>query len=195
MISPREASVALYGAWRLAKYDAQGLQYFENTATACLRSFYAAVIVLPPYVIVELLRLSERPISAGPLGVLAIESIAYVIGWTAFPLVMLYLAPKINREQWRWRYISAYNWAVVLQVALILLVTVSIAAGLLPRGMAAMVSFVATIAIFAYQWFIVRVALEISPSAATGIVILDLFISVLLDGYADMLMRGHGILG
>ena len=186
MISVREAGIGIFGAWQLAKYDAQGLRYFDNTATACSRSFYAAIIVLPAYVILIVLVLTRMPVAVGGVSMLVVESLAYVIGWTAFPVVMYYLAPTIDRDRFYFRYIAAYNWSEELRIGLFLI---------LPPVPAALINFVAYIAILAYQWFIARVGLEISPAGAGGIVILDLIISLIIEEYTSRLLLGHGMLG
>ncbi len=195
MISAREASIGIYGAWQLAKFDAQGLRFFDNSVEAFWRSFYASVIVLPAYAILVLLRLTEMPVTQGSLAVLMVEGTAYVIGWTAFPLVMHALARMLDRSQFYCRYIAAYNWSMVLRIALFLLVTATAASGILPAAMAGLITFVAIVAILAYQWFIARVGLEVSAAGACGIVFLDLVISLVLDAYTNALLRGHGVLG
>ena len=105
MIGARETGNAIFGAWQLAKFDVNGLQYFENTPAAFWRSFSAAVIVLPAYAILVLLRLADHPVAAGPFTVLVVQSIAYVIGWVAFPLVMNYVTRATNRAS------SSGTWA------------------------------------------------------------------------------------
>lgn len=195
MISVREASIGIFGAWQLARYDAQGLRHFDNTATACWRSFYAAIIVLPAYVILIALVLGRMQVAVGGVSLLVIESLAYVIGWTAFPVVMYYLARILDLDRSYFRYIAAYNWSAVLRIALFLIVAVAAASGLLPPGPAALINFVAYIAILAYQWFIARVGLEISPAGAGGIVILDVIISLIIEEYTSRLLLGHGMLG
>ncbi len=195
MISAREAGIGIFGAWQLAKFNAQGQQFFDNTVTAFWRSFYAAVIALPAYAIMALLQLPAKQVAVGPFGMLVIEGIAYVIAWTMFPLVMFHVANLIDRSQWFCRYIAAYNWAVVLQISLFLVVMAAAASGILPPALAGLITFLAFIAVLAYQWFIARVMLEISGAAAAGIVLLDLVISVVLDGYTGQLLRGHGLLG
>ena len=189
MITAREASHGIFGAWQFAKFDAHGLTFFDNTVVAFWRSFYAALIVLPAYIILALLQLTDKEVTAGPFSVLVIESIAYVIGWVAFPLAAFYLARAMDRDQWYCRYIVAYNWAAVLQIALFVVVTAVAASGMFPMVLAATLTFVASIAILAYQWFIARTCLEISAGAACGFVFLDLVISVLLSGYTEKLLH------
>lgn len=195
MISVREAGIGLFGAWQLAKYDAQGLRFFDNTVIACRRSFYAAVIVLPAYVILVVLVLGEIPVAVGGVSVLVIEGIAYVIGWTAFPLAMYYLTRIIDRDRFYCRYIAAYNWSRVLRISLLFVVTAIAASGVMPAALAGLLRFLVIIAILAYQWFIARVGLEVSAPGACGIVLLDLVISLMLDGYTIALLGGHGVLG
>lgn len=195
MITAREASAAIYGAWKLAKYDGRGIDFFDGTVTAFWRSFYAALIVLPAYIILVLLRLADTPVTAGPFATMLIEVSAYVIGWTAFPLIMFYIARLIDRDALFCRYIVAANWASVLQITFLLAVTSVAASGVLPTALAAMITFVATIAILAYEWFIARVGLQISGPAACGIVILNLLISLIVSSYSDRLLQGHGLLG
>ena len=65
MITPVEVVYATYGAWRLARFDCQGLQYFDNTPEAFWRSFYAAVIVAPPFAVLTALQLAEVELTSG----------------------------------------------------------------------------------------------------------------------------------
>jgi len=195
MITAREAGIGLFGAWQLAKFNAHGQQFFDNSVTMFWRSFSAAVIALPAYVITSLLPLGMKETTVGPLGVLIIEGIAYVIAWTLFPLVMFHVTKLIDRGRWYCRYIAAYNWATVLQVSLFLVVSLAVASGLLPSALAELLKFLAFVAVLAYQWFIARVMLEASGPAAMGIVLLDLVISVVLEGYKWLLLQGHGLLG
>lgn len=188
MITVRETSVAIFGAWRLAHFDAGGLQFFENTVEAFWRSFFAALLVLPIYVIMFVLRARVPEITSGPFTVLVVESIAYVIAWTAFPLAMFYLASHLGLSKSYCRYIAAYNWARVLQITLFVTVAAVAHTGILPRGIAELLSVAVMIAIMSYQWFIARAALEVTPPVAVGIVLLDLFIRFLIDAYARSLL-------
>ena len=49
---PKQEIVAsLYGAWRLMRLDPTGMTYFNLSADGFWRSFFAAVIVAPAYVL------------------------------------------------------------------------------------------------------------------------------------------------
>ena len=47
MVSLRELSIAMFGAWRFATLDRSAVQFFDNTPEAFWRSFNAALVALP----------------------------------------------------------------------------------------------------------------------------------------------------
>jgi hypothetical protein len=189
MITAREASLGLYGAWRLARMDANGVQYFDNTVEAFWRSFHAAIIVLPAYAILVLLRLADNPPTVGPFSVLLIHAIAYVAGWFALPFVMYYVAGWFDLRDRYFRYICAYNWGTVLQITLFLLVSAVTSGGFAPEQTAPVIRIVATLAILFYQGFIARAALQIPVIGAVSVVLLDLILSLLLNAHSNALLH------
>ncbi len=180
MVTGAEVTRAVYGAWRLALFDRRGLDFFDGTVEAYWKSFYAAAIVAPAYALLLVLRLGEVGTPASPVAIAAVETLAYIIGWVAFPLIMIYVCDRIGRFDRYLRYIVAHNWSNVMQVAVFLLVTI-LAKGFLGGGQAVFLGLAATLAILFYQWFIARAALEVSGGGAAAIVGLDLMISILIN--------------
>jgi hypothetical protein len=196
MVSAREASYAIYGAYRLARFDASGVQFFDDTPEAFWNSFWAAAVVLPGYALLLLMRLADAPVPAGAGTVLLVEAIAYVAGWFAYPLAVFHIARAFDRLRVYRRYIVAYNWAVVLQIALLLAVTALDSSGALPRPFGAIVSLAGTMAILAYQWFIARAAFAATIGGALALVALDLSLGIVIDGAAShILTLGAGQAG
>src|SRR5581483_4633669 len=116
MIDLATARLRLTGAWRLAMLDRAGLRYFDATLDGFWQSFQAAIIAAPIYLVLVLLRTDEHPLSDDPLRAFLIEAIGYVISWTAFPLVAWYVTRALNVSKHYFSYMTAYNWAIVLQV-------------------------------------------------------------------------------
>ena len=81
MISLREVLTALYGAYRLARLDVGGLRFFDITDQGFWRSFFAAALVAPLYLVLLLIRYSNLPAPIPLFRFIALESIAYVIAW------------------------------------------------------------------------------------------------------------------
>ena len=119
MIATPEIVSSLTGAVRLALGDTGAMSCFNRTIEGFWNSFFAAVLAAPGYLALALLSFEETPI-ADPLRVFLVESIAYVIGWVAFPLAMVYVARALGREKRYVNYIVAFNWAQVPQVLLFL---------------------------------------------------------------------------
>lgn len=189
MISSAEVARSIYGAWRLARFDADGLRYFDNTPEAFWRSFFAAIIVAPAIIVLVIMQLADNQIDSGPAYILLAETISYVIEWVAFPLLALYLADMLDRSDRFLRYIAARNWAIVIQMALFLAIAMLELIGLLGPGPVVALGICATFAILVYQWFVTRVGLDISAPAAAGVVFLDLVIGIVLNFVTNGLLR------
>lgn len=178
MVSPRELSVALYGAWRFATLDRGAIQFFDNTPQAFWKSFNAAWLALPAYALLVLLSFAQHPVDAGAFRVLSVELISYVIGWVLFPLVMVAFTDTMKCGQNYFRFITAWNWSIVLQAYLFLGVSAFSASGTVPDSLGGLISLVATLAIFFYQGFIAKTTLDVTTPVAFMVVIVDLTIAI-----------------
>jgi len=185
MVTAKEAVSALYGAFRLARLDPSGLDFFDNSVRGFWNSFFAAVLVLPFYLVLTAMRHSVLE-TAVPFGrFFAIEMIAYVIAWVAFPLVMASLTRTLEREDRYIRYIVAYNWAAVWQNALYMPVAMLSVGGVLAPAGANALGFLALALIVIYVWFVTRTALKVTAGMAAGIVGIDFLLSILINSVAS----------
>ena len=189
MITPGEISRAVFGAWNLARFNANGITLFDNTAEAFWRSFWAAAIVLPAYAILVSLRFSGGTIGVGAGTAFYVHCVSYAIEWLAFPFAAYYAAEMFNRGQWYYRYIAAYNWAVVLQIALMLVVSLLVASGILPAGLGIAATAISILFILVYKGFIAYVALQATKLGAAAIVFMDFCLDLLLDGWSLKLLK------
>jgi hypothetical protein len=179
----REAIVSLYGAWRLARLDTRGFELFDKTPAGAMRSFYAAVLVAPMYAAVALM-LPAAHDGSGGLRWLLVETIAYVVSWLAYPVIAEQLTRTMECRERFEGYLSAYNWSMVLQNAVLLPLAGLTALDALPADLMQILWLVAIVAIMGYLWFIARTALEVGAFVAAGLVLLDELLSLLIDGIA-----------
>ena len=183
-----EAQLAIGGALKLARGDARGLGLFDTSLDGFWRSFRAALICYPMYLALLAMRVPAPPWdSAGVVRILVVESIAFVISWTAFPLLMLPLSRGIGRENRFLAFMAVYNWCQVPQTVLFLIIGFDISTGLLPGGAGDAVGLVAALAVMVYEWYIARVALAIPPMHAVLVVLLDLVLGTALSRVAESL--------
>ncbi len=190
MVTLREVSFGLYGAWRLARRDRTAMTWFDRSVDGAYRSFWAAAICYPGFVMLQLIQIDAAQFGAGDLiRFFVVATIGYVMGWAAYPLLALPFCRRIATEERALGFIIAYNWSQVLQTALVLAVTAIGALHLFPDYAVAYAETVAYIAILVYEWFIARIALETGGFAATALVLLDVVVTALLT-QATMLLSG-----
>lgn len=195
MISSREITLGLYGAFRLALLDVRGMAYFNCTEAGFWRSFTAAAIAAPGFVALTILHLlhpqgMEMLEAAGSFRVLSIEAIAYVIGWVAFPLAIFYISAVLDRQKEFIRFVVAYNWSGVVQIVVLVPIVSLNAYEIFPQSIGALLSMAITLALFYYQWFIAKTALKITAAPAAMVVCINVALSILITGIANILLYG-----
>jgi hypothetical protein len=182
-----EVRLALVGALRLARGDRSGLACFDRSADGFWRSFRAAVIAYPLYLLLLSMRITVAEWERSGLLVVMVETIAYVVAWVAFPLIVLTLTQWIGRAHRFFDFMVPYNWSQVPQSALFVLVGLETESGVLPAGPAQAIEIVAAVAVLLYEWFIARVALDTTAATAALVVLVDLLLGVLVSHVASSL--------
>lgn len=183
-----EVQLALGGALRLACGDRRGMSFFDVSIDGFWRSFRAGLICYP----LNLVLLGFRVTTAdwqqyGAASILIVETIAYVISWVAFPLLILQLSAWFNRQDRFIAFMVAYNWAQVPQIVLALLLALDIATGLVGGSAAHFAILAVLIATFCYEWYIARVALAVTVAQAAVIVMVDFLLGETLSRIAEAL--------
>ncbi len=177
----RDIVYGIYGAWRLARLDSGALAYFDKTAEGFWKSFFAAVIVAPGYLLLILFELAKSDTDAGALRLLLVHLCAYTIGWTAFPVAVNHVCDAIGKQERYIGYIVAFNWTKVIQMAVSLPVVALSASEVMPLQLVGLLSGTVSLLILGYEWFVTRTALGIGAMGAIGFVALDLVIDLITN--------------
>ena len=130
MLNTRELAASVYGAYRLARLDPNGLRFFDASPAGARRSFYAAAIVAPFYAL--MLAVGAPEPASDTLRFSLVEGIAYVLSWVAYPVIVEWLTRLLGCRERFESYLAAYNWSVVLQNAAVFPVAMLTGLGLLP---------------------------------------------------------------
>ena len=184
MITRPELAAGIAGAFRLARRDPRGLALFDATPRGFWNSFWVAVLVAPAFILTDALAGSLPP-EIGPREIL-VWLISYVVAWTAFPVVMITVADSLNRWPRYTRYIVAYNWSSVVQVAVLL--PLNLLAVAFPGHATLILAQCAIIVLLIYHAYVATVGLAVNPGTAAGIVLLDVLLSALLRAVSNRLM-------
>jgi len=180
-----EVSLAFTGALRLAHGDRGGLACFDRSHDGFWRSFRAAAITYPLYLVLLTMRVSVAEWQrSGGWRIVIVETIGYVIAWVAFPLLMIEVTRWIGRANRFFDFMVPYNWCQIPQTALFALVGVGTESRILSPGAGQSLDIVAAIATLVYEWYIARVALDTTGSAAAFVVIVDLVLGVAINRVA-----------
>lgn len=194
MLTAGEITRSVYGAWRLAHADPIGMQFFDTTVEGFWRSFRLAILLAPAYALLVAFDYMApasdgiEPATSSPARIAAVESIAYAIGWMAYPLAVYYLASALDREREYVGYIVAYNWSTTVQVVVMLPLAGITRLHLLPAPLADALGMAAAAALLAYSWFIAKTALKIGGWASAGLVAMDLMIVLLITAIKNTMI-------
>ncbi|MHA1599172.1 MAG: hypothetical protein ACTSV1_10660 [Alphaproteobacteria bacterium] len=180
-----ETIKALYGTYRLARLDADGMDYFVATPGAFWRSFKAALFIAPFYGLMLALRYQSGEIGSPAWHYGAIEILAYIISWLAFPVLMLGVTVRLGLEANYLRFMIAYNWAAVPQNMLYLPIAMLSVTGIISPDAAGFFALLVLVLIVGYIWFITKTAFDIAAPKAAVIVAMDFALSILINAYAE----------
>jgi hypothetical protein len=156
-----EVQTVVGGALRLAVGDRRGLNFFDPSIDGFWRSFRAAMVCYPLYLVLIGFRVNGA-LWHGAAPILVVETIAYVISWVGFPLLVLPVSRHFGRaDRFLW-FMVAYNWSQIPATGVFVLVGLDSATGLMPPSAAHLAGLLAAIAALVYEWYIARVALAVS---------------------------------
>jgi hypothetical protein len=177
-----ETRLALAGTVRFARGDRRALDCFDRSLDGFWRSFRAAVICYPLFLILLTMRVDSALWQAsGAARIVTVETIAYVISWAAFPLIMLNVTRWLGRADRFFDFMVPYNWSQLPQSALFVLIGLEGASGLLGGSAAQLIEIAGGIGVLVYEWYIAWVALATSRTGAVFVVMVDLVLGMLID--------------
>lgn len=176
------------GALRLAKGDTGGMEHFDFSTDGFFRSFWAILIVAPGYAIL----VADQHARAGTEGGFALvlaESVSYVLGWLALPVIAVFLTRFFGVAGRYVPLIVALNWSSLVQIAAFL---APLALGvILPGPLIPLLMMLVTGAVLFYQGFIIKTALGCPVPIAVTFLAADLIAVMLINGIVMALFLGQ----
>lgn len=169
------------GALCLVKLDIQGFTYFGNNKKNFWRSFLGAGLIAPVFVLYLTLQYLNSAYQGSFLFYLIAQILAYSIAWLTFPLIMLYLAPVLQRRHQMLHYLIAYNWVSVIQNGAYLPVVMLGISGIFPEKITNFLAITVLVWVLSLNLFIARKALKVSFATGAGIVVMDLLLGLLIE--------------
>ncbi len=176
MLTVSEIVRSVYGVWRLAGFDAIGMEWLDRSAEGFWRSFRVAILLAPVEIVTMAIHLTAIPNIEPFAFILITATIAYVISWTVYPVLSHPLIAALGRSERYAGYITAINWSQVLLSAVVLALT------LLDFVMPAVVTDLFRLAFFigwgVYHWFITRTALDLDIGPSIGLTLMEMVLII-----------------
>jgi hypothetical protein len=189
MIDLRPLFYGLAGAARLMRLDISGAHMMVGGARGFWASIYwSAGLALPLFFLLMLLRYD--PAKHDGWRYIFVHGEIYIIAWLVFPLVMDHVCTLLNRREKYLKFIIAYNWLNCFYNIFYLIIGLAQASGMTSWEGASAASVGMMLAGIVWIGYLTRHTLEIPYSAAVGIVVLDLFLSMMISMLSAALLAG-----
>jgi hypothetical protein len=172
------------GALMLARGRPEGIMLMPLTADAAARSYWAAALCLPLFM---LIRLVSGAVPLSGRGVTA-ELLGFAVSWAGYGLATLPMTMAAGQGALWPRFLATWNWVSLFQYCAI--VVISLVASLMPSWLGQAVNLAGLGYLLWLQWFATGLALRVGGGAAVGFVLLDLIIGFLMSGFVTGLSGG-----
>lgn len=161
----------LNGAWQFIKLNPRAMDYFDTSAEAFWKSFWAIALVAPIF----FLGLNVGPDQVVIEGVEISKTariIEYLLRLPLIALVMIFFTKFLKIDSYYSNMIIAFNWLWVLANYIILPISMLIATEILPLKAATLVVMMVAVYLELYvTWFLFRQSLKISGWLAFGVMV------------------------
>jgi hypothetical protein len=185
VLTPAQIARSLGGAFDLFLGRAEGLQRLDRSIDGFWRSFLVILLILPINA-VSMLAASRLEGTAETFGQLFWGGLPVLaLDWITFPILLAAAAGPLGVQRTYVDYVVARNWASPIAAGLLAVPLVLQGAGFLPAPIGTLLSLVAMAVVLRYHYMIVRIALGVTIPLAVGIVVADVFLSLVIVALAQ----------
>ena len=182
----QEVFSSLYGAYRLAWFDENGMGYFNITTEGFWRSFFAAVL-LAPFYLLSISRDFMIPDGGFSIWAAVVHLGIYGISWLAFPLVAFFATDLLGLGKRFTALVVAVNWTAVPALG-VLIVTIGFFSLIQQPALAEPAMILITSGLIVYHWFVIKTALATTTAIAIAFVLFNFFLGAILHQFAVRLL-------
>jgi hypothetical protein len=179
-LTAREIVACGRGIVLLTIGQAGGIRAFTNDVAATQRSFVTALFSLPIFIMFHVLDWVAGVSPVDPPHLMVLDLLTFPISWAGYALISIPLVRMLGAEhQWP-RYIAAWNWSNLAQYVLLFITS-------LPVVLHVPAIATETCALVGYgwalwlEWYVTRLVLNLSPTAAALLVAVDVGLSAVVS--------------
>lgn len=186
---------SIHGAWRIARFDPDAMRHFNLTMQGFWRSFIAAALLAPFFVLTNVLNVADASaehLSRDGFGYVAVWLLVWFVAWAVFPIVMVPVSHLLKLSDVYVPFIIAWNWSSVLMAAALYPLSMIYGLGIIGQQPAALLLMAVRITLFFYGYLVARASLRCGIAMAIGLVVMEFLISLLILGSANQVIYGGG---
>ncbi len=167
------------GALKLFRFDGTGLTYMDQGRQGTITSFFAAVLALPVFFVLQAGFIAGAVQAIGlVLGAVLVASV-YATYWLAFPVIYYDLSRVLGaKRETFFQLITALNWLVLVHSYVVVVMTALTRSELLPTALATGLGLAVDFYILSTAVYTVRAVTGMNGLAAIGLVIFDLCLTL-----------------
>ncbi|HEY6432667.1 MAG TPA: hypothetical protein VIZ17_11865 [Acetobacteraceae bacterium] len=169
----------LHGALLLARGRAEGVRYVSDDMRMAARSFWAALICSPLFIVVLLLSWKVDGQPGNPPHAFVLQLLSFAIGWAGYAVLSHPLVAAFRRAPHWPRFIAIWNWCNVVQYGLLLIASIPAVLGA-PSWLAETAQLVAQGWALWLEWFAIRLTLDVGGLTAAIVMAPDVLLGVVL---------------
>ena len=161
---------SLMGAWEFIKLNPRAMDYFDTSAEAFWKSFWAIALLAPIF----FLGLSINPETVEVEGYVispAARTVEFFLRLPLIALVMVFFTKFLKIDTYYSNMVIAINWLWVVANYIILPLSILINLGVLPSIAGVMVLAIVVYLEFYVSWFMIKQSLKVSGWLAFGVLI------------------------
>ena len=180
MTSARQLANALYGVWLFYRFDNRAWDFFDKSAQGFWGAYIVALVLAPLELAHSILQYNDKQ-SLTFVPYVVVQVLSYIVTWTLFPFVTLYIARLLHRTPRYFSYMVPYIW-MQLPIGLPLFSAQLLTdLHLLPDDVMSFVSPAVLIAFAVYGTYVAGIGLQIATGTAFGLVVLDYVLGLIAD--------------
>lgn len=188
MLTGDEISRSTHAALDLFRGDRQALRRLDVSYDGFWRSFQVIVLLLPMIGVLMLserayllaqLPLVEETFPSGPF--MASRLVSVALDWIAFPVALAFLARPLALEKRYVPIVVALNWAALVAAVPVAVPHMLVLLGLIGNELAALLNIIVLALVLRYEYQVIRIAGNVQPPMAIGLVALDFLLGVALS--------------
>ena len=181
MITARELVAGFYGTCLVYRFKPTAWDVFDKTPRGFWAAFIVPLLLAPLQLGHRVFEYSADKNSLGFIPFLIVQVLSYVVMWTLFPFVMMYIARLLGRARRYLWYMVPYIWMQLPMGLVLFSIQLLTDFHILPPAVLSVVSPLTLVVYAVFGTYVAGIGLQIATGTAVGLVVLDYVLGLIAE--------------